>query len=463
MKRSLRRVGFALVSLAVVAVAAAACGGHHGGGGAKTPILVSVSPAHATVGANVLLSGSNFGATQGASTVDFGGTIATVVSWSSHQIVATVPTTLYPGSAPATVTVKTTASTQPFDVVLPDAVYVDDNDTTATNNAIEGFSISSSGALVAMPGSPWKLGERARSYGGDAQTVRVDAVHRRLYVSGYDFVHPFDIDPQTGVLTARPPVFVEGSGTLGLGIIPGKELFTSNCDSNRVGALLIGSSGSLTPAPGSPFALTGGQGEPIIVYPVRGGKFLWALDGTTLAELSGWSVQADGSLAPLVVDSHLESASAEIFGGVVAPAGDRILLPAFGTSQLIMVDVNAGTGTLTEAAGSPLTVPYAPNATAFSADGAHAFAAPYGTDNVVYEYDVGGNGALGFVGSAQDIHFATMSAMATDAYDRWLLIADETGQTLGIFSLAGQKPVPIGNNVNLLDVTANASGIAVTP
>lgn len=57
----------------------------------NTPGITSVSPTTGAVGSSVTISGSNFGTTQGTSSVRFGTATATVSSWSATQVVATVP------------------------------------------------------------------------------------------------------------------------------------------------------------------------------------------------------------------------------------------------------------------------------------------------------------------------------------------------------------------------------------
>ena len=57
-----------------------------------TPSITGLSPVSGPVGTAVTISGTNFGATQGSSTVTFNGTIATsITSWSATSIVAAVP------------------------------------------------------------------------------------------------------------------------------------------------------------------------------------------------------------------------------------------------------------------------------------------------------------------------------------------------------------------------------------
>jgi endoglucanase len=68
----------------------------------STPILSSLSPTSGAVGSTVTINGSNFGSTQGTSSVRFNTAVATVTSWSNTQIAATVPNV---ASGPVTVTV----------------------------------------------------------------------------------------------------------------------------------------------------------------------------------------------------------------------------------------------------------------------------------------------------------------------------------------------------------------------
>src|SRR5207247_5013055 len=55
------------------------------------PTVTSLSPTSGQVGTPVTIAGTNFGATQGTSTVTFNGTLATPTSWSGTSIVAPVP------------------------------------------------------------------------------------------------------------------------------------------------------------------------------------------------------------------------------------------------------------------------------------------------------------------------------------------------------------------------------------
>jgi len=86
------------------------------GGG---PFITSISPDADVVNASVTITGLNFGPVQGTNTVTFNGVTATVTSWSSTIIHATVPSGATTG--PVVVTVNSSASnTNVIFAVLPD-------------------------------------------------------------------------------------------------------------------------------------------------------------------------------------------------------------------------------------------------------------------------------------------------------------------------------------------------------
>jgi IPT/TIG domain len=67
------------------------------------PTITSLSPTSGPVGTAVTIAGSNFGTSQGASTVTFNGTAATPTSWSATSIDVTVPAGATTGSVVVTV------------------------------------------------------------------------------------------------------------------------------------------------------------------------------------------------------------------------------------------------------------------------------------------------------------------------------------------------------------------------
>ena len=83
-----------------------------------SPAIVSLSPTAGVVGTPVTITGANFGATKGTSTVTFNGTVSTPTSWAAGSIVVPVPAGATTGSV--VVTVGGVASNAvPFTVVAP--------------------------------------------------------------------------------------------------------------------------------------------------------------------------------------------------------------------------------------------------------------------------------------------------------------------------------------------------------
>src|SRR5205085_9274271 len=79
------------------------------------PAVTQLSPTSGPIGSSVTITGTNFGATQGSSTVTFNGTSATsITSWSATSIVALVPNGAATGNVVVTAGVASNGS--PFTV-----------------------------------------------------------------------------------------------------------------------------------------------------------------------------------------------------------------------------------------------------------------------------------------------------------------------------------------------------------
>ena len=74
-----------------------------GVGAGTSPSITTLSPSSGPVGASVTVAGTNFGATQGTSTIKFNGTVATPTSWSATSIVAPVPVGTTTGNVVVTI------------------------------------------------------------------------------------------------------------------------------------------------------------------------------------------------------------------------------------------------------------------------------------------------------------------------------------------------------------------------
>ena len=85
------------------------------------PNISSVNPSAGIAGQSITITGSNFGVTQGSSTVRFNGVAATATSWTPASIIATVPAAATTG--PVVVTVAGLASNGSTFMVLNEVTY----------------------------------------------------------------------------------------------------------------------------------------------------------------------------------------------------------------------------------------------------------------------------------------------------------------------------------------------------
>ena len=115
--------------------------------------ISSISPTSGQTGISVIVTGTDFGATQGTSTVTFNGTAAPVTSWSETSITVTVPANATTG--PVVVTVGGAASNA-ITFTVQEVIYLYDN----------------LGRLAAVVDP-----------GGDAAVYRYDAVGNLLSIS----------------------------------------------------------------------------------------------------------------------------------------------------------------------------------------------------------------------------------------------------------------------------------------
>jgi len=110
------------------------------------PEIASLSPTSGPVGTSVTINGSNFGASQGTSTVTIGGTPASITSWSDTQIVATVPNLSPAGAYNVVVTINGLPSnTATFNVTAPPADFtlaVSPGSRTVTQGGSTTFTVT---------------------------------------------------------------------------------------------------------------------------------------------------------------------------------------------------------------------------------------------------------------------------------------------------------------------------------
>src|SRR6202453_3222728 len=100
---SMRSGLLALLCSIILAIGLTACPSQNHHVVSSSPNITSLNPNAGAVAAPVTITGTNFGATQGTSTVTFNGTAATPTSWSPTSIAAPVPAGATTGNVVVTV------------------------------------------------------------------------------------------------------------------------------------------------------------------------------------------------------------------------------------------------------------------------------------------------------------------------------------------------------------------------
>ena len=108
-----------------------------------TPSITSLNPTSGPVGTGVTITGTNFGSSQGTSTVTFNGTVGTPTSWSAGDIVVPVPTGATTGHVVVTVGGVASKGVS-YTVTIPPTITSADN-TTFTVGTAGSFTVTTTG------------------------------------------------------------------------------------------------------------------------------------------------------------------------------------------------------------------------------------------------------------------------------------------------------------------------------
>jgi 6-phosphogluconolactonase (cycloisomerase 2 family) len=197
------------------------------------------------------------------------------------------------------------AGTNPFHL----AVYPSGNFLYASNSndpmgSISAYTIDPTGALTEIAGSPFAT---QAGYPGPGR-LAIEPLGKFLYVglggtvNANHFVAAFSIDPSTGGLTAVPgSPFPTGNGPFSIAVDQsGKHLYAANSHDNTISAFTIdAATGTLTSVSGSPFATGAVGGFPFALAIDPAGMFLYTANQGA-DNISGLSVNGTtGALTPI--------------------------------------------------------------------------------------------------------------------------------------------------------------------
>ena len=279
-------------------------------------------------------------------------------------------------------------------------VYTNDN---TTPNTVSAFSVSTGGALLPLPGSPFQT--NGNSFGGGFPAAdHIVTVGDRLYVTNTASrtIGAFAIDPSTRTLSPIGSPFAMNAGNvdgdISLAATPdGRFLFAGSEGPMNVTVFAIGSDGSLTTTAGSPFP-AGGTPAGMTVSP--DGRFLAVAlpDPDTLrGTVAMFAIADDGRLTPVPGSPFPNGGLGGNPGGVDIDCASARLFVGEANDSGTVVDVftMASHGTLIPVPGSPFTEQAGPhsNFVLLGPDGGQLFVSNEANDSVTV-FDVQSNGSL---------------------------------------------------------------------
>ncbi|HEY4675769.1 MAG TPA: beta-propeller fold lactonase family protein, partial [Candidatus Angelobacter sp.] len=316
-------------------------------------------------------------------------------------------------------------------------VYVNNQ---AAANTVSAYSVSATGALTQVSGSPFStggVGANVVCYG--LNRIVVSQINNLLFVAntGDLTITSFQINPASGVLTrVGSPVAVkltlDACQGISLAATPdGNFLFASS--NGQIETFTIGAGGTVTPLPnpvdGNP-TITANCCSPnasMMVSP--NGQFLAISNQTSV---SMFTINA-GALTPVTGSPFVKTGSGSLSGLDFSCAADRLYAgEATGSPALAdawTIDNNPGSatlGVLTPVPGTPFTSSgNNSNLVLYSPDNSLLFQSNQFT-NSVNSFTVNSDGSLvntGRFGTSAQIH--TPAGMVTDATGTFLYVADD--------------------------------------
>jgi 6-phosphogluconolactonase (cycloisomerase 2 family) len=324
-------------------------------------------------------------------------------------------------------------------------VYVLTNESA---NRVRAYSVSGSGSLTELGGSPFSTGGTGNPSFAfyAAGRFAINVVNNYLFTanegggSARRSVSAFTINPGTGALTliAGSPFFTgeaAGSNSLSLAATA-QHLFVADADANNVTVFSIGAGGVLSEIAGSPFSTGAGSGPDGIMVTPDGNYLIVArfnFDDIAVYDIGGGGLTfVTSSASPLTASANFTVAGIEIMSNSTKLfAADA----ASGVSVHVL-DI-AGNGSLSEIAGSPYTTADADNSNValLSPDELYLFVSNQASDEIT-TFSVAANGALTQIpGSPVAAGVDEPQQMATN-FDGTLLYVNGSDGNLAVFSVA---------------------------
>lgn len=226
--------------------------------------------------------------------------------------------------------------------------------TNSGSGTVSAFTISNSGAMSPVSGSPFTAGV-------GSEFLAYDPVHKLLFVSnqGADSLSVFGVDTSSGKLgqISGSPVPTGARPTGVVADAAGRLVFVANQAANSISVFSISSGGGLTPVSGSPFPASSPFGLAIN----SSGTVLYASNfpdssASDLNSVSAFSISSSGALTPLSSSPFPDANSAAGFAasiGILADPNGRFVFAADHMAEDVVAFRINSDGALTPTASLP--------------------------------------------------------------------------------------------------------------
>ncbi len=260
-------------------------------------------------------------------------------------------------------------------------LYVSDS----VNDEIDAYSIGSSGVLTQLANSPFAVGTvPSQNSTVAAAGLAIDSTGSHLYAADYlnNAIAGFSITSSSGALSSLGTPVVNAGGPAYLVIDPTNSyLYASDYASGAVGGVsaytLTGSTGALTPVPGfSPFT-TVGNGDPFGLATTGSFLYVGEKNANSVAQLS--IVNGTGGLTQIAAAI---GAGNSPLGMAVTPNGHYLYVANGGDSTISGYSVNSSTGALTALNSSPFAATSSVGYLAVDTSGAFLYASNPGDGTI---------------------------------------------------------------------------------
>lgn len=192
-------------------------------------------------------------------------------------------------------------------------------------------------AMVMAPNAPRLYAANRDS--GDISAYLIDPTNGNLgLVSG----SPFRVNPDPTATSPTNPQSISISPNGGF-------LYTANPTQGTIAGFAIASDGSLTPVPGSPFAVGTAGTSPSFLAVHPGGSFLYAADPATNTVM-GFAIGGNGAITPIAGSPFAAGLGTSALS--ITPQGSFLYASNSGDNTVSGYSIN-NSGALTQVSGSP--------------------------------------------------------------------------------------------------------------